>query len=132
MDSERLNKLLTQSVVSRNDGNGPIYPPTDGDIFIAARSSSNWIVRLTSWKQIARQQFDWRVIDEWNRSLRSLSDTPPLFGPIRVDLRPAGETVAVWRFIRMRSDIVLISQLHNSQKKINPHANNTAKVCLSL
>lgn len=58
MDSERLNKLLTQSVVSRNDGNGPIYPPTDGDIFIAARSSSNWIVRLTSWKQIARQQFD--------------------------------------------------------------------------
>lgn len=108
MDSERLNKLLTQSVVSRNDGNGPIYPPTDGDIFIAARSSSNWIVRLTSWKQIARQQFDWRVVDEWDRSLRSLSDTPPLFGPIRVDLRPAGETVAVWRFIRMRSDIVLI------------------------
>lgn len=63
--------------------NEPIYPPTDGDIFIAAGSFGDWIVRLTSWKQIARQQLEWREADQSARPKRPHGAAPPFRGPIR-------------------------------------------------
>lgn len=77
----------------RNDGTGPLYPPTNEDIFIAAGSYSNWIVRLTSCKDITRQQFEWRELDQSKRFKRLLVRTPLLLDQSESRTPAGGETV---------------------------------------